>query len=132
MLSGYSYVEGADLARFVLEVRDEFVSRLPFGSDDTRRPNSVRLVAIDLLVSKTTDEQLAILRDLIDANHGLVLTREDDRDVFEYSDTPGAYVADLVCEVVCQILDRDPSIRDEDDRRLALAIDCVEEQLDEQ
>lgn len=132
MLSGYSYVEGADLARFVLEVRNEFVSRLPFGSDDTRRPNSVRLVAIDLLASKTTDEQLAILRDLIDANHGLVLTREDDRDVFAYSDTPGAYLADLVCEVVCQILGRDPSIRDEDDRRLALAIDCVEEQLDEQ
>jgi hypothetical protein len=130
MSVAYGYVNGADLARFVLEVRDEFVGRLPFGSDDTRRPNSVRLVAIDVFESKTTDEQLSVLRDLIEADHELVLAREDDRDVFEYSDTPAAYVTDLVCEVVCQILARDPSIRAEDDRRLALAVDCAEE-LDE-
>jgi hypothetical protein len=87
----------------------------------------VRLVAIDVFEGKTADQQLSVLRDLLEVNPGLTIAREDDRDIFEYSDTPVAYLTDLVCEVVCQVLDRDPTIRDEDDRRMALSAKSADE-----
>jgi hypothetical protein len=118
----YSYVDGATLGRFLLDVRDEFWMRLPHDDDHVRRPNSIRLVAIDVLEGKTSAERLSILSELIDANPELIVLREDDRDIFEYSDTPAAYVTDLICEVTRQILVRDPTLRDEDGRRLARAI----------
>jgi hypothetical protein len=127
MSGAYRYVDGADLQRLILEIRTEFLARLPYGSDDMQRPNSVRLVAIDIFEGKTADQQLSVLRDLLEVNPGLTIAREDDRDIFEYSDTPAAYLTDLVCEVVCQVLDRDPTIRDEDDRRMARSAESADE-----
>jgi hypothetical protein len=122
MPTAYSYVDGAELACLALEVRGEFIARPPYGADDTRRPNSVRLVAVEVIEGKTTDQQLSVLADLLDANPGIVISRDDDRDIFQYSDTPATYLTDLICEVVCLILARDPSIRKEDSRRTALAL----------
>jgi hypothetical protein len=130
MPGSYAYVDGAHLTSLVLEVRDQFFARLPYELDDDRRPNSVRLVAVDVFDGKSTEEQFLVLRDLIDANHGLIVTRENP-EIFAYSDTPAAYVADLVCEIVRQILGRDPVVQNEDQRRLALAAESAAE-LDEQ
>jgi hypothetical protein len=122
MLGSYVFVEGAALTGLILEIREEFVARVPYDLDDARRPNSVHAVAIDVYDAKTTDERLAILRDLIDGNANLLMTREP-QDVFIHADVPGAYLTDLVCEVARQILLRDPSVRDENDRRVTLAGD---------
>jgi hypothetical protein len=124
--SAYSYVDGASLVDFIFEVRKEFLSRSPRESDD-RHPNSLRLVAIDTFESMTTEEQLAVWRDLIDDNPALHLARDDSRDIFEFSDAPAAYLTDLTCEVICQILYRDRSIREEDNRRLALVMEAADE-----
>lgn len=128
-MSPYSYVDGTDLVNLIFEVRDEFLARIPYELDDTRRPNSLQLVAIDLLEEKTVDEQLAIVRDLIEHNPGFIVAR-DSSDVFVHADAPSTYIADLVCEVACQVLLRDPEIRAENGRRLALAAESAAE-LDE-
>jgi hypothetical protein len=127
MAHGCTYVEGVDLADLILEVRSEFFARLPYELDDTRRPNSVRLVAIDVFEERSIDEQLAVVRDLIDANPAFTVARPEDRDIFAYADTAADYLTDLVCEVVWQVLGRDPSIREEDVRRVQLSIESSEE-----
>jgi hypothetical protein len=114
-------VDGATLGRFLLDVRDEFWKRRPHDGGNVRRPNSIRLVAIDVLEGKTNGERFSILSELIEANPDLIVAREGNRDIFEYSDTPADYVTDLICEVARQILVRDPTLRSEDDRRLAYA-----------
>lgn len=130
MPGSYTYVDGAHLGALLLQVREQFLARPPYEPDGTRRPNSVRLVAIGVIADKSTDERLAVLSDLIGANPALVVER-DASDVFAYADTPATYVTDLICAVVCQILARDPSIRLEDEWRVALADesgDVLEEQ----
>lgn len=122
MLGSYTYVEGSALVGLVLEIRDEFLSRSPYDLDAWRRPNSVHSVAIDIYDDKSIDERLAILRDLIEGNAELLLTRAP-QDVFAHADAPHTYVTDLVCEVARQILLRDQSILDEDERRIELALD---------
>jgi hypothetical protein len=129
MPDGYTYVDGASLGSLVWQVRDEFETRLPYELDETRRPNSLRLTAIDVFEGKSTYEQLQVLRDLMDVNPSLIVTRDSD-DIFVHSDTPATYITDLVCEVVRQILVRDPAIRDEDQRRLHLSAESAAE-LDE-
>jgi hypothetical protein len=118
-----TYVEGADLVGLILEIRAEFLARRPCANDDARRPNSLRLVAVDVLEGKSTDEQLAVLRDLLDANGALVVRQEEDdeHDIFEYADTPAAYLTDLVCAICRQILLRDPTLSEEDRRRERLS-----------
>jgi hypothetical protein len=128
-VSPYSYVDGTDLVNLIFEVREEFLARIPYELDDTRRPNSLHLVSIDLFEEKNIEEQLAVVRDLIERNPDLIVAR-DSSDIFAHADTPGAYVVDLVCEVACQVLLRDPEIRAEDGRRLALAAKSAAE-LDE-
>jgi hypothetical protein len=123
---GYGFVDGDSLWSLILEVREEFLARDPYELDETRRPNSIRLVALDVQESKTTEEQLAVLRDLIDLNPSLIVARNGE-DIFQHADSPGTYVDDLVCAVVCQVLDRDQSMRDENARRLALSADSVTE-----
>jgi hypothetical protein len=126
MSGAYTYVEGADLVGLILEVRDEFLARLPYELDEARRPNSIRLVAIDVFTGKSTDEQLAVMRDLLDANAGLTV-RNSGREVFPYAESPADYMKDLVCQVVYQILTRDPAFQSEDDRRIAASVESVEE-----
>lgn len=125
----YSFIDGDALVELVLEIRDEFWARIPYELDDTRRPNSLRLVAIDVFEEKSTDEQLAVVRDLITHNPGFIVA-SDAQEVFAHADTPATYIADTVCEVACQVLRRDPEIGEEDARRLALAAESVAE-LDE-
>jgi|SRR3984957_13242386 len=131
MPTAYSYVAGDDLWRLILRVREDFVARCPYEEDETRRPNSIRLVAIETFEDNTTDEQLAVLRDLIEANPGLIVEHAQNRNVFEYSDTAASYITDLVCHIVCQVVARDSDIRLEDDRRRALVIEAAND-LDEQ
>jgi hypothetical protein len=126
MAGAYTYVEGASLTELILGVRDEFLARLPYELDETRRPNSVRLVTLDVFEGKTPDEQLDVLRDLLDSNPRLILARRDE-DIFAYADTPAAYLTDLVCEVVWQVLARDEAIREEDGRRLVLSAESAAE-----
>jgi hypothetical protein len=121
MLDDLTYVDGDNLVAFILGVRDRFSAG--DGSDfSDDRPNSVHLVAIELFESLPADTQLAIVQDLLQANPSLLVKREG-RDVFAYSDTPAAYLTDLVCEVTWQVLERDPTVRTEHHRRLALAAD---------
>lgn len=121
MLDGLTYVDGDSLVAFILDVRDRFSvegdSDLP---DD--RPNSVHLIAIEFFEGLPTDMQLAIIRDLLESNPSLLVKRGG-RDPFAYSDTPAAYLADLVCEVTWQVLERDPTVSAEHHRRLALVAD---------
>jgi hypothetical protein len=128
--AGYSYVDGDELTSLALDVRREFLHRPPCSPDDARRPNSVRLVALDLIERRSTHQQLSALADLIDRNPGLTVTRDEDRDIFEHSDTPANFVADLICEVIWQILARDSEIREEDQRRCSRAIARAERRDD--
>jgi hypothetical protein len=115
-VGAYTYVDGDALTELIFEVRSQFMRDLSEESGDRWRPDSLHLVAIDVLEGKTTDEQLAVLRDLIDLNPSLMVAR-DSRGIFAHSDTPAAYIADLVCEVVCQVLSRDRMLHAEDKRR---------------
>jgi hypothetical protein len=129
MPNAYNYLEGASLVDLLLEIREEFLTRAPH--DDGTGPNSLRLVATDIFEGKTTDEQLLVWRDLLDDNPMLVVGRNGDRDIFEHSDAPATYLTDLTSEIICQILYRDLSIREEDDRRSALAVDLAVDLADE-
>jgi hypothetical protein len=115
-------VDGASLVALVLEVRDEFVARPPCEAYGAGQPNSLRLTAIDVFEGRPPAEQVAVIRDLMDVNRELVIRRSGE-EIFAHSDTPASYLTDLVCEAVSQILERDPSIHDEDRRRVALAVD---------
>lgn len=130
MAGAYRFVDGDSLCGFILNVRDEFLARIPYELDDERQPNSLRLVALDHLESRSTDEQLAILKDLIDGNPGLAVERTDD-DIFRHAAVAVDYISDLLCAVVEQILRRDNDIREQDDERLALSAESLAE-LEEQ
>jgi hypothetical protein len=125
-----AYVDGDSLWGLIWSVRDEFLARIPYELDEARRPNSLRLVALDVLEGRTTDEQLDILRDLIDLNPALVVAGNRD-ETFEHADTPSDYILDLVSAVAAQVLGRDSALREEDQRRLALSAESVAE-LEEQ
>jgi hypothetical protein len=126
VIEDYTFVDGAHLTRLILDVRDEFHARP--GCDDAlgRRPNTVRAVALDRYTSRSVNGKLAILRDLVERNADLLLTREP-RDVFAHSDGPGTYLADLVREVVAEVLLRDPDIHAKDARRATAATEPLDE-----
>ncbi|HEX4116585.1 MAG TPA: hypothetical protein VHY18_12010 [Solirubrobacteraceae bacterium] len=130
MAAGYRFVDGDSLCGFVFSVREEFLARIPYELDEERRPNCLRLVALDCLESRNTNEQLAILTDLLDLNPALAVERTDE-DIFRHAATVGDYIADLVCAVVAQILRRDECIREKDNERLALSAESLAE-LEEQ
>ena len=130
MLGTYTYVDGSALVDLILKVRDAFLERGRNEGDDGDQTNCVRLVAIDIFDGMSTPEQLAVLGDLLEGNAGLVLSR-DETDIFAYSDTPAAYMADLVCEVVRQVLSRNPGIRSEDELRIALATQQPSDAVDD-
>jgi hypothetical protein len=126
VLDTYTYVEGTSLVGLIVEVRDEFWARMPYELDDCRTINSIRVVAVDVFDDKSIDDRLAVLRDLIEGNAELFLRRKP-QEVFAQSDSPEAYVTDLVCEVVRQVLLRDPAALAEDQRRVALATESLDE-----
>ncbi len=126
VLGGYRYVDGDSLWEFILSVRDDFLRRIPYELDDERRPNRLRLVALDQLEARSTSEHLAILRDLLDVNPALAVERAEG-DVFAHSALASDYICDLVCAVAEQVLRRDEGIRGEDDRRMALSAESLAE-----
>jgi hypothetical protein len=123
-LRAYTYVEGASLTGLILEVREEFWSRRPYEPDDFRQPNSIRHVTIDVFEDKSQDTGLSVLRDLLVADGGFVLTATPEA-MFRSADTPGAYLVDVVCAAVQDVLERDPDIAAEDRQRKVLAAESL-------
>jgi hypothetical protein len=132
MSSPFTYVDGADLVSLILDVRNEFVNRLPYELDTMRRPNTVWLVAVEVFDERSPADQAAVVRDLMHENRCLTFTRRTASDIFCHATTVADYVVDLVCEAVCEILLRDPLIREETERREALALESREESDDRQ
>ncbi len=126
MLDTYTYVEGASLADLIFDVREQYLRSLPYDLDEGRIPNSLHRVAIEVYERRPPQAQAAILHDLIVGNNGLVFVRPAEA-IFETADTPAAMLTDLVCEVACQILRRDPVLSSQDDWRIAVATEAAEE-----
>jgi hypothetical protein len=124
MARAHHFIDGDTLGTFILGVRKEFCARIPYELDEEPRPNCLRLVALDELEARSTREQLAILKDLLDLNPALVVERAEE-DIFPYASTAGDYIIDLVCAVAEQILHRDEAIREEDYRRIALSAESL-------
>jgi hypothetical protein len=124
MVGTYRFVDGDSLCEFILSVREDFLGRIPYELDDERRPNRLRLVALDQLEARSTSEQLAILKDLLDVNPVLAVERTEE-DIFAHSALVGDYISDLVCAVAEQVLRRDKDIRGEDNRRIALSAESL-------
>lgn len=117
----YTYVDGADLVSLVLDVRHEFVGRPPYELDAMRRPNTVWLVTVDVFDDRAVADQAAIVLDLMHRNPRLTLTRCTASDVLAHATTVADQLTDLVCGAVCEILLRDPLIREESKRRESLS-----------
>jgi hypothetical protein len=130
MDGAHRYVEGDSLWTLILGVEKEFHARVFAEPDGERRPNSLRLIAVDRLERMGKRKQRAVLTDLIERNPSLCVERTEN-DIFRYASAPVDYVADLICAVVEQVLRRNRAIRDEDDRRLALLAESAGE-LEEQ
>jgi hypothetical protein len=124
------YVDGDSLWKLILSVEKEFHARIHYELDDERRPDSLRLVAVECLERMGKRRQRAVLTDLIERNPSLRVERTEDH-LFRHASTPDDYVADLISAVVEQVLRRNRVVRDEDDRRLALLAESAGE-LEEQ
>jgi hypothetical protein len=129
MRGTYTYVDGANLVELILEVRAEFLRRLPYELDDSRRPNSVAQVAVPIVEDLPPRERLLILGE-IDAS-AMMLCDFDPATVFEHASTPADCLTDLTCAVVAHVLRRDHAIRCEDDRRMQLAAESLAELEDQ-
>jgi hypothetical protein len=115
-----SQLHGASLRRFIDEVRREFFARRAREvGDGYQQINSARVVTIEVYDDLSVDAQAAIAADVVRAKDEIVLIRNPE-EVFTRSDTPQAYIADLICEVVYQELMDDPSVVMEDESREAL------------
>jgi hypothetical protein len=116
-----SQLQGASLRRFIDEVRCEFFGRLAREVGHAyQQINSARVVTIEVYDALSVDAQAAIAADVVRAKDEIVVVRNAE-DVFARSDTPQAYIADLICEVVYQELMDDPSVAMEDESREALS-----------
>lgn len=122
----HRYVDGDHLWMLILSVEKEFHARAPYESDDERRPNSLRLVAVDCLERMGKRKQRAVLTDLIERNQSLRVERTEN-EIFRCASTPDDYASDLICAVVEQVLRRNQAVREEDDRRLALSAESAGE-----
>jgi hypothetical protein len=125
MAGAHRYVDGDSLWSLILSVEKEFRARAPYDElEDERRPNSLRLVAVDCLERMGKRKQRSVLTDLIERNPSLSVERPEN-DIFRYAATPVDYMADLICAVVEQVLRRNRAVRDEDDLRLALSAESA-------
>jgi hypothetical protein len=120
MQGTYTTVRGAALVGLVHEVRTVFLARPPVAEHDPQLPNSLRLVTLEVFTAKATHEKLGIVGDILDADTNLPIEREA-ADIFVDASTAGAYLDDLVCEIVCQALADDPEVPTEDERRRSAA-----------
>jgi hypothetical protein len=117
---GANQLQGENLRRLVDEVRREFFARGTQGiRDRPRRISSARVVTIEVYDGLSIDAQAAITADALLANDEIIL-HGDGGDVFACSDTARAFVADLICEIVCQELMNDPLVVMENDSREAM------------
>jgi hypothetical protein len=115
-----SLLHGASLRSFIDEVRCEFFARRAREvGHGYQQVNSTRVVTIEVYDDLSVDAQAAIAADVVRAKDEIVLIRNAE-EVFTSSDTPQAYIADLICEVVYQELMDDPSVVIEDESRKAL------------
>jgi hypothetical protein len=120
MPGAYTDVTGAALVGLIHETRTTFLAEPRVAAYDPQLPNSLRLVALEVFTSKSKESQLEVLGDVIEADTDLPIER-DSSDIFPHAGTAGAYVADLICEIVCQVLYDDLDIRDEDEHRARAA-----------
>jgi hypothetical protein len=75
-------------------------------------------VALETFAKKARPDKLKILGDAIDADTDLPIER-DATDIFVHASTAGAYLEDLICDIVYQELYKDVAVRAEDISRLA-------------
>lgn len=117
---GANRLRGENLWHLIEEVRYQFFSQSPETNRTRyRQASSARIVTIEVYAGLSFESRVAIVADLMRASEEMVLSR-DARDVFAHSDTPQAYITDLVCEVVYQELMRDPEVIMEDESRAAM------------
>jgi len=114
----YTSVRGAALASLVHETHSTFLAGPRATTYDPHLPNSLRLVALESFAKKTKRDKLRVLGDVVDADIDLPIER-DASEIFVHASTAGAYIDDLVCELVCQELYKDAAVRVEDASRLA-------------
>jgi hypothetical protein len=115
-------LQGENLRRLSDAVRVEYWSRGPYEAyaGGLRQPNTVRVVACQLLEALPPPAQLAIVEDLYTLD-SIELLRGDPGKIFAASDSVRSHIFDLACEVVWQTLVADIDVRVEDEIREALA-----------
>src|SRR5271154_1132819 len=111
MPGAYTNVRGAALVGLIQETRTTFLARPRVAASDPQLPNSLRLAALEVFMAKPKDDQLSVLGDAIGVDTDLPIER-DCSDVFAHASTAGAYLADLIGEIVSRVLYDDPDIRD--------------------
>lgn len=111
---------GWHLRDFAREVREEYWGRGPFEEylEGVRQPNTVRLVAGQVLEAMAPDRQTAVMGDLLRLE-SMALIREPE-EVLQAADSVGDMLFDLACEACWQILVADIELRIEDEVRGAL------------
>ena len=119
MPGAYTSVRGTALADLIHETRLTFLAGPPVAAYDPQLPNSLQLVALETFTKKARPDKLKILGDAIDTDTDVPIEREA-VDVFVHASTTGAYLEDLICEIVCQELYKDVAVRVEDSGRRAL------------
>ena len=110
---------GRYLRDFVEEVRDEYWCREAFEDlGGVRQPNTVRLVAGQVLEAMAPSRQSGLMGDLLGLE-SMALVREPE-EVLQAADSIGAMLFDLACEACWQFLVADVELRVEDEIRAAL------------
>jgi hypothetical protein len=121
-MSAHSGLQGENLRRLTDAVRAEYWRRGPYEvyAGGLLQPNTVRVVACQVLDALPAAAQLAIVEDLYTLD-SIELVRGDPGEVFAASDSVRSHIFDLACEVVWQTLVADIGVRVEDEIREALA-----------
>ncbi|HUB73953.1 MAG TPA: hypothetical protein VL979_07955 [Solirubrobacteraceae bacterium] len=120
MPGAYTSVRGAALVGLIRETRSAFLAGPPVATYDPELPNSLRLVALETYTGKDKSDQLVIVADVIGSDTDLLIERTPE-DIFRHAGNAGAFVEDLVCEIVCQVLSTDSEIVAEDQSRCRTA-----------
>jgi hypothetical protein len=108
--------EGDHFLALITRVKEEFLSQPTDQSDQESNPITLSIVATETLEELSDDEKLAVMSDLLVKNKGFYLGNRDQ--ILEHADTPGSALFDVVRASVIQVLQRDSSLREEDERRV--------------
>jgi hypothetical protein len=118
---GPNQLQGEHLRRLVQEARNEFFLRSPRKvGGGYEQINSARIVIVEVYSRLSIDAQVAIVSDVMRASEELVLDRNPDA-IFATSDTPQAFITDLLCELIYQQLMDEPLVAFEEAAREALS-----------